>query len=60
MTACLKFGDSQRLEVSMRLTAGRSVRSDAMSQLLRKPECDKKDYTRCSSGNPNGWGALRT
>lgn len=52
--ACKKFGDSQGLEVSVRLRAGRSVASDCKPEPLRKPECGREKCLCCSSGNPGG------
>ena len=52
--ACKKFGDSQKLDVSVRLRAGRSVKSDVKSEPLRKQECDREKCMCCSTGNPGG------
>ena len=56
MTAGKKSADSRGLDVSVRARAGRLVKSDAMAEPLRKPECDKKDCTSCSTGNLMGGG----
>ena len=51
-TACQKFGISVGMDVTVRIRAGNTVKSDAKSEPLRRPECGREKCMCCSTGNP--------
>ena len=53
-TACRKFGEAMDMNVVVKVRAGRSVKTDAKSEPLRKPECGRENCLCCASGNPGG------
>ena len=52
---CRKFDEGTGIKVVVKLRAGRSLKSDAKLEPIRKPECGKADCLCCAMGHPGGW-----
>ena len=52
--ACRKFEEATNIRVAVKLRAGRSVKSDAKSEPLRRASCSREDCLCCGKGKPGG------
>ena len=53
--ACRKFEEATNIRVAVKLRAGRSEKSDANSETLRRADCNREDCLCCAQGKPGGW-----
>ena len=52
--ACSKFEEATGIRVAVKLRAGKSLKSDAKSEPLRKDDCGRDSCLCCSTGHPGG------
>ena len=52
--ACRKFEEATNIRVAVKLRAGRSVKSEAKSEPLRRGDCAREDCLCCAQGKPGG------
>ena len=50
--ACRKFEEATNIRVAVKLRAGRSLKSDAKSEPLRRADCNREDCLCCAQGKP--------
>ena len=50
--ACRKFEEATNIRVAVKLRAGRSEKSDANSETLRRADCNREDCLCCAQGKP--------